>query len=71
LFCLTLACGLVVLLSGVLPMTPLFGTRGQHLLYLTHRYSGIGLAAAVGLHWLGRRRGRDGAPTARVERSKL
>ncbi len=45
-----LLCGLVVILSGVLPMTPLFGTRGQHLLYLTHRYSAIVLTAAVLLH---------------------
>ena len=45
-----LACGLVVILSGVTPMTPLFGTNGQHLLYLTHRYSGIVLAVAVLLH---------------------
>ncbi len=47
LFWVILLCGLVVMLSGVVPMTPLFGTRGQHLLYLTHRYSGIVLAAAV------------------------
>ncbi len=42
--------GLVVLLSGVVPMTPLFGTPGEHFLYLTHRYSAIVLAAAVLLH---------------------
>ncbi|MDB6021393.1 MAG: hypothetical protein JWQ04_1250 [Pedosphaera sp.] len=47
---LILLCGLVVILSGVVPMTPLFGTGGQHLLYLTHRYSGITLACAVVLH---------------------
>ncbi len=45
-----LLCGLVVILSGVLPMTPLFGARGQHILYLTHRYSAIVLTAAVLLH---------------------
>jgi hypothetical protein len=45
-----LLAGLVVILSGVLPMTPLFGTPGQHLLYLTHRYSAIVLTAAVLLH---------------------
>jgi hypothetical protein len=45
-----LLAGLVVILSGVLPMTPLFGTQGQHLLYLTHRYSAIVLTAAVLLH---------------------
>jgi cytochrome b subunit of formate dehydrogenase len=50
--------GLVVILSGVVPMTPLFGTQGQHLLYLTHRYSAIVLTAAVLLHlpMLARRR---------------
>jgi hypothetical protein len=39
-------------------MTPLFGTPGQHLLYLTHRYSAIVLTAAVLLHlpMLGRRK---------------
>jgi cytochrome b subunit of formate dehydrogenase len=46
LFWLILLCGVVVLLSGVLPMTPLLGTRGQRLLYLTHRYSAIVLTAA-------------------------
>ncbi len=45
-----LACGLVVILTGVTPMTPLFGSNGQHVLYLTHRYSGIVLAVAVLLH---------------------
>ena len=45
-----LLCGLVVMLSGVLPMTPLFGAHGQHVLYLTHRYSAIVLTAAVLLH---------------------
>jgi len=45
-----LLAGLVVTLSGVLPMTPLCGTQGQHLLYLTHRYSAIVLTAAVLLH---------------------
>jgi hypothetical protein len=42
--------GLVVILSGVLPMTPLFGAQGQHILYLTHRYSAIVLTVAVLLH---------------------
>jgi hypothetical protein len=45
-----LLAGLVVILSGVLPMTPLFGTEGQHVLYLTHRYSAIVLTASVLLH---------------------
>jgi hypothetical protein len=44
---LILVLGLVVLLSGVIPMLPLFGTDGQHFLYLTHRYAGIALAVAV------------------------
>lgn len=47
---LILACGLIVILSGVVPMTPVFGTTGQHFLYLTHRYSGITLACSVVLH---------------------
>ena len=47
LFWLILACGLVVILSGVVPMLPIFGTDGQHLLYLTHRYSAIVLTIAV------------------------
>ncbi len=47
LFWVILLCGLVVMLSGVLPMTPLCGTKGQHILYLTHRYSAIVLTAAV------------------------
>jgi cytochrome b subunit of formate dehydrogenase len=45
-----LLCGLVVILSGVVPMTPLFGAKGQHFLYLTHRYAAIVLTAAVLLH---------------------
>ncbi len=49
-FWLMLLAGLVVILSGVLPMTPLLGTEGQHLLYLTHRYSGIAFAVLVLLH---------------------
>ena len=53
-----LACGLLVILTGVLPMTPLYGTDGQHFLYLTHRYSGITLACAVILHLLNLRRAR-------------
>ena len=49
---LILLCGLVVLLSGVVPMTPVFGTNGQHLLYLIHRYSGIAITVIVILHLL-------------------
>ena len=55
---LILACGVVVILSGVVPMTPLFGTPGQHALYLTHRYSAIALAAALVLHLLSLRGAR-------------
>jgi cytochrome b561 len=47
---LILLVGLVVILTGVVPMTPLFGTTGQHFLYLTHRYTGITLACLVVLH---------------------
>jgi cytochrome b subunit of formate dehydrogenase len=53
-----LVCGLVVSLSGIVPMTPLFGASGQRVLYLTHRYAAIVLTAAVLLHlpaFLGRR----------------
>jgi cytochrome b subunit of formate dehydrogenase len=58
LFWVILLAGLVVTLSGVVPMTPLFGTKGEHLLYLTHRYSAIVLTVAVLLHlpMLARRR---------------
>lgn len=49
---LLLLVGLVVILSGVLPMTPLTGTSGQHLLYLVHRYSGMAVAALAFLHLL-------------------
>jgi cytochrome b subunit of formate dehydrogenase len=56
LFWFILVCGLVVLLSGVVPMTPLFGTGGQHTLYLTHRYSAIALAAALALQLICLRR---------------
>ena len=45
-----LLAGLVVTLSGVLPMTPLLGAPGQHFLYLTHRYSAMVLTVAVLLH---------------------
>ncbi|HEY3853892.1 MAG TPA: hypothetical protein VGO67_05835 [Verrucomicrobiae bacterium] len=46
---LILLCGLIVMLSGVVPMTPVFGTRGEHFLYLTHRYSAIVLTIAVAI----------------------
>lgn len=50
LFWMILVFGLVVILTGVLPMLPLFGTDWQHLFYLTHRYAGIALAITVLLH---------------------
>jgi cytochrome b subunit of formate dehydrogenase len=50
LFWLVLLSGLVVLLTGIVPMTPIFGARGQRLLYLTHRYSALVLTVAVLLH---------------------
>lgn len=58
LFRLVLLCGLVVILSGVVPMTPLFGTHGEHTLYLTHRYSAIVLTALAVLHLLTTRRAK-------------
>ena len=50
LFWVILLSGLVVMLSGIVPMTPVFGTPGEHLLYLTHRCSAIVLTVAVVLH---------------------
>ncbi|HEX9047502.1 MAG TPA: cytochrome b/b6 domain-containing protein [Verrucomicrobiae bacterium] len=50
LFWLVLICGLLAALSGVVPMTPIFGTDGEHALYLTHRYAGIAAAAALVVH---------------------
>jgi hypothetical protein len=52
LFWLVLACGLVVILSGVTPMTPLCGTDGQRALVSVHLYSAILLTAALALHVL-------------------
>jgi hypothetical protein len=52
LFWLMLLTGLIVVLSGVVPMTPVFGTEGQHLLYLIHRYGGIALGVVILLHLL-------------------
>ena len=49
---LLLLCGLLVILTGVVPMTPIFGTPGQRTLYLTHRYGGIAMAALLVLHLL-------------------
>lgn len=47
LFWLFLLSGLTVMLTGVLPMTPVFGADGQHFLYLTHRYAALVCAAAL------------------------
>lgn len=52
LFWLMLLAGLTVILSGVVPMTPIFGTHGQHTLYLVHRYGGIALGGITVLHLL-------------------
>jgi hypothetical protein len=52
LFWLLLFAGWIVVISGVLPMTPLLGTEGQHFLYLTHRYAGMAVAALALLHLL-------------------
>ena len=53
-----LVIGIVVVLSGVVPMTPVFGTEGQHALYLLHRWSAVLLTALVGLHLWRLRAGR-------------
>lgn len=47
LFWLFLLSGLAVILTGVLPMLPVFGADGQHFLYLTHRYSALVCAGAL------------------------
>ncbi|MCX6897919.1 MAG: hypothetical protein NT105_04390 [Verrucomicrobia bacterium] len=52
LFWLVLAGGWMVLLTGVVPMTPLCGTDGQRTLASLHRYSAIVLTAVVALHLL-------------------
>lgn len=68
LFWIVLTCGLVVMLTGVLPMTPFFGTRGERWLYLTHRYAGITMAGMIVLHLVaifaqrGKTKGKDGLP---------
>jgi hypothetical protein len=55
---LILLCGVVVILSAVIPMTPLFGSGGQRALYLTHRYTSIALVVALALHVLSSPRNR-------------
>jgi len=52
LFWVLLLLGLTMILSGVLPMTPIFGTDGQVALYLTHRYCGMAIAVVIVLHLL-------------------
>ncbi len=52
LFWLMMLCGLVLLISGAIPMTPVFGTDGQQALYLIHRYSGVTMTILILLHLL-------------------
>lgn len=59
LFWLLLMSGVVVILSGVLPMIPWLGTHGQHLAYLIHRYSAIATAGVAILHLLTCRAPKD------------
>jgi hypothetical protein len=53
LFWLMIISMLVVILSAVIPMTPILGTTGQHTLYETHRYSSLVLFILVVLHGAG------------------
>lgn len=53
LFWLVLIAALVVILSAVIPMTPIFGTAGQHLLYEIHRFGSLVLFILVVLHGIG------------------
>ncbi len=54
--------GLAVILSSLLPMTPLFSTHEQERLIQLHRYAGLGLVLALLVHryllWLAQRRSR-------------
>lgn len=50
LFWLLLTIALVVILSGVVPMTPVADTNGQHFLYLTHRFAGVLLTPVALAH---------------------
>lgn len=59
LFWLLLVCGLIVMLTGVVPMTPTFGTPGQHFLYLTHRYSAVVFTILFVLHAVTLRRAKS------------
>ena len=58
LFWMLLLCGLIVILTAVVPMTPTFGTPGQHFLYLTHRYSTVVFTILFVLHAITLRRAR-------------
>ena len=55
LYWVILFCGLIIILSGMVPMLPLFGTDGQHFLYLTHRYVALVFTAAVIGHFATRK----------------
>ncbi len=55
-FWLLLISGLLVILSGVVPMTPTLGTPGQHFLYLTHRYSAVVFTILFVVHLISLRR---------------
>jgi hypothetical protein len=50
LFWVMLVATLIAILSAVLPMTPVFGTDGQHTSLDVHRYSSLVAAVAVILH---------------------
>jgi hypothetical protein len=50
LFWVMLVATLIAILSAVLPMTPVFGTYGQHVSLDVHRYSSLVAAVAVILH---------------------
>ncbi len=58
LFWLLLVCGLLVILTGVVPMTPLFGTSGQHFLYVSHRYTTVVFTVLFILHAITLRRAK-------------
>lgn len=49
-FWLMLLAGLVVILSAVLPMTPMFDAKGQRILYQTHRYASLLAMAFTVMH---------------------
>lgn len=51
-FWLMLLAGWIIIVSGVVPMTPILGTPGQHFLYLTHRYAGMAFVALFVLHFI-------------------